>query len=814
MSNLVTELRVLDTDYNIFDTEIEYTIPLYQRAYAWEDKQLIQLIEDISDASEDDNYYIGSLIVSKQGNKYEVVDGQQRLTSLFLLLNCLGMNVNNTLTFACRDKSNYTLKNIKELLQENRSKLDMERIEHGIYRGIKILTEELNKENFDKTLFIEKLSKVVVYRIEVPENTDLNRYFEIMNTRGEQLEQHDILKATLMRCLPDNEKDVFAKIWDACSDMTGYVQMHFTSRNNEVREKIFGNCWNDMPSNKWDNYRINTDILENNGYRISDIIETGFNVCDDEGYLDDEVRVRFESIIEFPYFLIHALKVFIEINGIRHEDADKVIIAELLDDKKFIDTFSRVINHGVIAGEKIIDNKADFSRKFIMCLLRTRFLFDKYIVKREYANENSGGEWSIKNLHVSGQMARKKPYYRNTKFTRCGEWATTNDYRTKTNIMLQSALRVSYTSPKVMHWITQLLIWLSEENSIHTCDSHIALFDSVTEQIAKNAVKENFFDACEDGLFAMGVNTPHIVFNYLDYLIWSSNRKKYDNFNFEFRNSVEHWYPQNPSEGTFEQWKDGVDQFGNLCIIQRNVNSKFSNMSPEAKKSTFREMIAKGSLKLRIMSELTEKSGDKVASLYWKETAYKQHEKEMLELLMKACETDVEMIFPEVDNTWQGSKDDTEESEETALDVAEIAFNWAKEKNDNEELILDFNKCGKTFIRYTTEATSELLPDAEAANSGWHTKNHYFYEIVNTRGKSLRIQMAISGENIPDNLNTICKKIMEKFSLKIPEGNWKWRCPFISSPIKFNASTTEEDVIKALENLYSQIKEFERKLLD
>ena len=69
MRELVTELRVVGPDENMFDTDIEYTIPLYQRAYAWEDKQLIQLIEDISDVADDANYYIGALIVSRQGNK-------------------------------------------------------------------------------------------------------------------------------------------------------------------------------------------------------------------------------------------------------------------------------------------------------------------------------------------------------------------------------------------------------------------------------------------------------------------------------------------------------------------------------------------------------------------------------------------------------------------------------------------------------------------------------------------------------------------------------------------------------------------------
>ena len=141
----------------------------------------------------------------------------------------------------------------------------------------------------------------------------------------------------------------------------------------------------------------------------------------------------------------------------------------------------------------------------------------------------------------------------------------------------------------------------------------------------------------KDEDFSLGVNTPHIVFNYLDFLLWKENQKKYEDFVFEFRSSVEHWYPQHPSEGTFETWTDGVDQFGNLCIIQRNVNSKFSNMSPEAKKSTFDEMIAKGSIKLRIMSELTKKHGNQTASAYWKNEMCKKHEEEMIKILKNDC---------------------------------------------------------------------------------------------------------------------------------------------------------------------------------
>ena len=65
-------------------------------------------------------------------------------------------------------------------------------------------------------------------------------------------------------------------------------------------------------------------------------------------------------------------------------------------------------------------------------------------------------------------------------------------------------------------------------------------------------------------------------------------------------------------------------------------------MSSEAKKSTFKDMISKGSIKLRIMNELTEKNGDQVASLYWKEIMYKKHEEDMRKYLIDACGIDQE----------------------------------------------------------------------------------------------------------------------------------------------------------------------------
>jgi len=630
MNNYIREMRIVNINgSNIFsDISIRYVIPLYQRAFAWEDKEIAQLIEDISDFKEE-IYYIGSLIVSKNENdhSYEVIDGQQRMTALFLLLSALDIKVENILTFACRKKSDNTLKNINRL--EN---LNLEDIEASLQQGKQVIDTIIGGRDFNKKRFLSQLRKVKLYRIEVPHNTDLNRYFEIMNTRGEQLEQHDILKATLMSVIKSNEsKSLFAKIWDACSDMTGYVQMHFDTT---ARKELFDYDWKFMPKVS---FTRKSNEKSTAGFNIQNIIKPTFRVEEFDDITDKDERVRFESIITFPFFLLHTLKVLVADKDIQHVNQDETLVYELLDDKKLTDAFNRVITYGVVKGKRIAEAEETFSLSFINCLLKCRFLFDKYIIKREFVNENSIGEWSLKQLEVSGQASNKKAYYVNTYFGQSGEWERSWKPRTEVILMLQSCMRVSYTSPKVMHWITELLRWLYIGDTENL--SKLNEYEWKAESIAANAVKNDFLDAVEDGYYDWGTDTPHIVFNYLDYLLWKDNPKKHNSFIFEFRNSVEHWYPRHPSEGTFEHWThdDGVDDFGNLCLVQRAINSKFSNMAPEAKKSTFNDMIAKGSLKLKIMAEMTVASETKNSSQNWKDEICAIHEDEMLQKLVVAC---------------------------------------------------------------------------------------------------------------------------------------------------------------------------------
>jgi len=85
--------RIENHKYSIEEAfrECFYIVPDYQREYVWTDKEVHQLLEDIGeqiDAGTTREYFIGTVLVSptKQKNHYEVIDGQQRLTTFFLLL--------------------------------------------------------------------------------------------------------------------------------------------------------------------------------------------------------------------------------------------------------------------------------------------------------------------------------------------------------------------------------------------------------------------------------------------------------------------------------------------------------------------------------------------------------------------------------------------------------------------------------------------------------------------------------------------------------------------------------------------------------
>src|SRR5690606_10172620 len=182
---------------------------------------------------------------------------------------------------------------------------------------------------------------------------------------------------------------------------------------------------------------------------------------------------------------------------------------------------------------------------------------------------------------------------------------------------LQSCLRITYTSPKTMHWISLILTSLLENES---CD-----IIEILEDYCKTKVFESKFEN------SSGFGFKRIVFTYLDYLLYKNGYSYlgkeiipplYDEWQFQFRSSIEHFQPQNPVEG--ESWEaDDLDGFGNLALITVSGNSKFSNLPPEGKITSYPSIIEQ-SLKLKIMKELVNFDDEK-----WTEEKARKHKEEM-----------------------------------------------------------------------------------------------------------------------------------------------------------------------------------------
>lgn len=141
--------------------------------------------------------------------------------------------------------------------------------------------------------------------------------------------------------------------------------------------------------------------------------------------------------------------------------------------------------------------------------------------------------------------------------------------------------------------------------------------------------------------------------------------------------------------------------------------------------------------------------------------------------------------------------------------IAAILREWTVERKDVHE---NLAKCNRKFIRFTTSAMSEILPDIPNAPSGWNTDTHYFYEIVNGTGKSVYIQLALSAQNATEEFLSMCERINEYYPSKVQKTEWQWRTPFKTTTIEIGDEFTMDTIFAALDSCMKEIQSFEAEL--
>lgn len=590
MNNVYRIQKILSQD--------KYIIPIYQRNYAWGKAEISQLITDIDeffDNSQTSNYYLGSLVCFKRNDgSFELIDGQQRHTTL-TLINLVLKNwkeeISNTVTntnlkFDARRK---TQAYIESLYSEKSDKFfntvnSQSTEETNAFRvAIELIREELNKENFDVEKFADNFyNKVCLFRVEVPQDTDLNHYFEIMNNRGEQLEKHEILKALLMGKLPEEKQNNFAIIWDACSEMNDYVSLKledFFDDNEKL--KINGE---------------NTQIDKEQS--LLEIIN--HPLFSDESQKNQEQKEKYKSVIDFPNFLLQVLSI------LKAKDTIS------LDDKKLLKEFEN------------IDDA--FSETFIYNLLKYRVLFDKYVIKQDLSDaEEEKRNWGIRSIFEDKEI--RKTFGKSKNEEEDSEFD-------EELVKLQTMLYYSYPTNTNNRWLQDILKFLKKPQQNDFCQK----FTEEVFNIAKARFNKEKLSYPEISIF----NLYYIDFllwklykeevNNDDSEEIKKMKNKINNqkslFNtFKFRqlNSKEHLAPQS-NAGLNGINEEILNSIGNLCLISTHQNSQGNKENPLDKKKRYSQ--DNSSLKRLIM--FGSFKNDK-----WETEQIEDHSKEIKELIEK-----------------------------------------------------------------------------------------------------------------------------------------------------------------------------------
>ena len=622
--------------------ESRYVIPLYQRNFAWREEEIKRLLTDVWEAynrNPRSNYYIGSLVVCKRvEGSYEVIDGQQRLTVLSLITKQLGLVKRRMLSYDSRP-------HVEQYLDALYSGANASSHPTTLY--LEEAVDTINEANLNERVQGEEnytihkagrefaeyfANNVILVRVELPEDTDMATYFEIMNNRGEQLREHEILKSLMMSELEESKQAEFAAIWDACSQMDDHIHEKFDAA---LRRRYFGE---DLGSFRFDGLSSGNDSLavRNDPKTIDQIISQGYRKPElkPDGQSDKLEAPEEEfltSIIDFPNFLMHIFRAFFNQEYQAGHKGNDVP----LDAKYLLSVYA-----DLMAG-KTPDQRKRFSEEFIAKLFQSKVYFDAYVIKvfnMPYKIDDDSIRWSLK--RVAWDNDYSKMYL---KLTFSGD-----DSTQARAVKALSMLQVTYRNRRYKNWLLKVVklfddyrkqsekVFIPGDKYIECLEKY--MLERYGDFIGKNEPRELMEDVSlkKDNSLSLGTDTPHFLLNFIDYLYWVESKDKRNgipqikyvkDFDFKYWNSVEHHLSRKKAE-QLPNSDDYVDNLGNLCLLSKSANSRLSDRDVKEKV----EVYGKGNMgpKRQIMYTMTESNG-----YNWGHDEIRQHYNDLVLLLSK-----------------------------------------------------------------------------------------------------------------------------------------------------------------------------------
>lgn len=243
----------------IFSSDFDYVIPSYQRPYAWTPVQAGELFSDLHDfyckEDKEDTYFLGSIVLIKDDGKphAEVIDGQQRLTTLTILLAALthrasgqireafhrylcepgnileGLAQKPRLTLRERDRA-FFKRYVQDVALDALLNLDPTQLENESQRNIqanaRLFLQRLESTFGADTQAAIQFGGFLVQRcflvtVSTPTQQSAFRVFSVLNSRGLDLLPTDIIKSDVIGTVKPALRDEYNDIWEELEVETG-----------------------------------------------------------------------------------------------------------------------------------------------------------------------------------------------------------------------------------------------------------------------------------------------------------------------------------------------------------------------------------------------------------------------------------------------------------------------------------------------------------------------------------------------------------------------------------------------------------------
>lgn len=591
---------------------ILFQIPLYQRLFSWTRKEVEGLLLDLKNHFDksDGAYHLGVVTTILDENFLSLVDGQQRLTVLMIMAACFQKDDSTgrwsglfksgeRLKLYARDEDATYLRNLASCGEVVQGKYENTLMKDA-FLVIKKFVDDLGEQ---KQAFYDKcFERITIFNSQLPPSygqnpASLNEYFEVMNSSGVNLEQHEVLKVSMLNGLSKESQARSLKIWNLCADFSHtllpqkedegivehsrrYFELFRKSHENvdEVLENILSET-NRSSSAEPETYPTIAEI-EVKHYDFQNT------------FADDRER----SVLTFPEFLLLTLSLFAKKNQITID----------LSDWEFFKTDKLISRFGEYLPVESVE-------EFYSFMLKMRIVLDTFVIRKRYDGADSeyhltftSGENDVYHRclqQFEGMLSVSTPYYKWLNVLFCYVMDSSQELTT------EGLLKILKDADNDVHPIPE-----ASNLSYNKVDRYwfwrldYYLWESVTVQ------KD---DEESDGNDPFGIRK-------------SPYKEAVHAYTFRANRSIEHLHPQDEANNDTWEYSD-LNSFGNLAMISQGFNSEQSNDDVHVKFSRIESHIRTKSLQsiklLAMYLKAKQNPGE------WTSEAMRQHEAEMIDFL-------------------------------------------------------------------------------------------------------------------------------------------------------------------------------------